>query len=184
MPWWFIRCFDSCNQVPGPVSGMHIFNQHLERCSSKPIAARRRIWAYTIFLLVLCLPVAQMAFADIYRWTDENGRVHFSDRDPENQQTEPVEVKINVYQSVSYDTSIFDTGPEVVMYATSWCAYCKSARRYFQANNIPFTEYDIEENPQAKARYDKMGATGVPVILVGNKRMNGFSEEGFKRIYQ
>ncbi|WP_198147347.1 glutaredoxin family protein [Gilvimarinus polysaccharolyticus] len=32
----------------------------------------------------------------------------------------------------------------VVMYA-SWCGYCKKARRYFRANNIPFTEYDIEK---------------------------------------
>ena len=29
-----------------------------------------------------------------------------------------------------------------------------------------------------------LGATGVPVILVGKKRMNGFSVKGFQRIYQ
>ena len=34
-----------------------------------------------------------------------------------------------------------------------------------------------------KKRYKEMGATGVPVILVGNKRMNGFSEDGFESIY-
>ena len=70
------------------------------------------------------------------------------------------------------------------MYSTSWCAYCKKAKRYFESNDIPFTEYDIETNANARARYDRMEATGVPVILVGKKRMNGFSEEGFRRIYQ
>lgn len=29
-----------------------------------------------------------------------------------------------------------------------------------------------------------LGATGVPVILVGKMRMNGFSVKGFQRIYQ
>ena len=131
-----------------------------------------------------CLAVSTGAFADIYRWTDENGRVHLSDRDPGNQKAESVEVKVNTYRSVSYDTSIFDTGRKVVMYSTSWCAYCKKAKRYFEDNGIAFTEYDIETSASAKARYDRLGATGVPVILVGTKRMNGFSEEGFKRIYQ
>jgi len=28
-----------------------------------------------------------------------------------------------------------------------------------------------------------MGAKGVPVILVGKQRMNGFSAAGFKQIY-
>jgi len=43
---------------------------------------------------------------------------------------------------------------------------------------------DIEKDKQARARYNKMGATGVPVILYGKKRMSGFSEKGFKRIYK
>lgn len=124
------------------------------------------------------------ALAEIYRWTDENGKVHFSDRDPGDQKTESMEIRVNVYKSVSYDASIFDTGPEVVMYSASWCPYCKKARNYFKAKGIAFTEYDIEKDAGAKSRYERMGATGVPVILVGKKRMNGFSEEGFERIYR
>lgn len=139
---------------------------------------------YLIAAIIMCLFAANSAVAEIFRWTDESGKVHFSDRDPGDQKTESVEVRVNVYKSVSYDTSIFDTGREVVMYSTSWCPYCKKAKRYFEANDIPFTEYDIEKDAAAKSRYDRMGAAGVPVILVGKKRMNGFSEAGFRRIYQ
>ena len=69
------------------------------------------------------------------------------------------------------------------MYSTDWCGYCKKARKYFGRNGISFTDYDIEKDAEARKRYQEIGAAGVPVILVGNKRMNGFSEGAFERIY-
>lgn len=134
-----------------------------------------------IFLLLLL--ISADSTSEIYKWTDDKGKVHFSDKEPRHQKSSEVRLKINTYESVNYDTSIFDTGKKVVMYSTSWCAYCKKAKSYFKRKGIPFTEYDIENNMTAKRQYKKMGATGVPVILVGNKRMNGFSEKGFEKIY-
>ena len=45
-------------------------------------------------------------------------------------------------------------------------------------------EYDIEKSSKGKRLYQDLGATGVPVILVGKQRMNGFSEAGFELIYR
>ena len=70
------------------------------------------------------------------------------------------------------------------MYSAEWCGYCKKAKRYFNMKGISYTEYDVEKNARAKSEYEKMGATGVPVILVGKKRMNGFSEKGFEKLYR
>ena len=103
-------------------------------------------------LFALCLVVAGDAVSDIYRWTDENGKAHYSDRNPGDQKTESIEVKVNTYKSVSYDTSIFDTGQKVVMYSTSWCVYCKQARNYFEENGISYSDYDIEKDVDARAR--------------------------------
>ena len=64
----------------------------------------------------------------------------------------------------------------VRMYATSWCPYCAKARAYFARRNITYVEVDIEKSREGRAEYDKLGARGVPVILVGAQRMNGFSE--------
>ncbi|MFT5419606.1 MAG: glutaredoxin-like YruB-family protein [Candidatus Endobugula sp.] len=69
------------------------------------------------------------------------------------------------------------------MYSTAWCGYCKKARKYFTSKGIAFIEYDIEKNARAKRDYDALGGKGVPVILVGKKRMNGFSPQGFDRLY-
>ena len=58
--------------------------------------------------------------AEIYQWTDKNGKVHFSDKEPRHLESKKIELKINTYESVSYDSSIFDIGKKVVMYSTSW----------------------------------------------------------------
>lgn len=139
-----------------------------------------------VFLLILVLMGAfnTSALAQIYRWTDANGKVHFSDKPPPNQTVQPLQLKINTYESVSFDKALFDAGEKVVMYSASWCSYCKIARRYFKDRKIRYTEYDIEKNSRARKQYQKMGGTGVPVILVGKRRMNGFSAAGFERIYR
>jgi glutaredoxin len=78
----------------------------------------------------------------------------------------------------------YDEQQKVVMYATSWCPYCQQARNYFRQQGIPYTEYDIERDAEAKRRYQAFGGRGIPVIFVGKRRMNGFSASGFNRIYR
>ena len=42
--------------------------------------------------------------------------------------------------------------PGVVMYCRTWCGDCARARRWLDAHNIPYTEVDVEEDPEAHAR--------------------------------
>lgn len=77
-----------------------------------------------------------------------------------------------------------DERSKVVMYSTSWCGYCRKARKYFKANDIKFVEHDIERNLAAKQDYDRLGGNGVPLIVVGENKMNGFSRKRFDRLYQ
>lgn len=77
-----------------------------------------------------------------------------------------------------------DASKAVVMYATSWCPYCQRAREHFRARGIPYVEYDIEKDEAAKQAYKAFGGRGIPVIFVGKRRMNGFSPEGFDRLYR
>ncbi|MES9853044.1 MAG: glutaredoxin family protein [Candidatus Thiodiazotropha sp. L084R] len=136
-------------------------------------------WIAHVVLLLL----ASTAHAEIFKWSDEQGKVHFSDKKPTHLESSEVKLKINTIKSVSYDKSIFNLGKKVVIYTTSWCSYCEKAKYYFKRKKIKYTEYNIEKSSKGKRQYLKMGATGVPVILVGKRRMNGFSEKGFEEIY-
>ncbi len=140
----------------------------------------------TKFLLALIATLPLICSAEIYKWTDENGRVHFGDNPKDKDQAEQLSLKINSYESASYESFTPAQGTasrRVVMYSAVWCGYCKQARQYFQRNGISFVEHDIEKNQNARRAYDAIGGNGVPVILVGNKRLNGFTVADFQSIY-
>jgi len=134
--------------------------------------------------------------AGIYKWVDGDGRVQFSDRPPSEAGAEQVELpEINTYEGVDVEDLVerLDTisreprrakSKKVVMYSASWCGVCARARRFFQAEGIPFSELDIEKSQSARRDWKRMNATGVPVILVGGKRMNGFSEKRFMGLFR
>lgn len=142
-----------------------------------------RLKQHVYILLLINLIFMPPLMAEIYSWTDEQGRKYFSSTPPKHIKSNPITLKINSFKGVSVKPSAIDTGNKVIMYSTSWCGYCKKAKRYFNKKNIQFTEYDIEKNARAKRQYKRLNGKGVPLILVGKKRMNGFSERGFKRIF-
>jgi glutaredoxin len=136
-------------------------------------------------VLILAL-LAQPALAgEISKWKDASGRVHYGDTPPADVAAERLSVKPNVYESRAGERRSEPASPptKVVMYSTVRCGYCRKARAYFKANGIAFTDYDVETSAKGQQDYRRMGARGVPVILVGDKRMNGFSESAFASLY-
>lgn len=130
------------------------------------------------YLLLIFLICTGTALANVYKWADKSGKVHFSDKPHEDEKSEKIILKVNPPKVTDSATL-----KQVKMYATSWCGYCKKARMYFRQENISYTEYDIESDAQAKKDYDTFGGRGVPVIFVGQERMNGFDESRFKELY-
>jgi glutaredoxin len=66
---------------------------------------------------------------------------------------------------------------KVVMFATSWCPYCKKARQVFADKGIRYTEVDVEVDQRGAAyQKDIFGSTGVPLIVMGNRVMMGYDE--------
>ena len=66
--------------------------------------------------------------------------------------------------------------PDIIMLSTSWCPYCKQARRYFTNNDMKYCEYDIERSTIGNQIYNSVNGQAVPVILIGDTKLNGFSE--------
>ena len=133
-------------------------------------------------LLLVCPQVG----AEIYKWIDEYGATHFTDNPPAGQFTEEVEIKINTYTAVEIAPLETRLGKadKVVMYSASWCGICTSAKQYFNANHIPYVAYDIEKSRAGKQGFRQLKGRGVPIILVGGKRMNGFNAAKFEALYK
>jgi len=124
-----------------------------------------------------CLPAEAQP---VYRWVDGNGRVQYGDKPPPGVKAAAVQSRISSYSGtpiVTGSASAGATRPEVKMYVTDWCTYCKQARAYLSRQGIRHTELDVEKSAAARAEYQRLQGRGVPVILVGTQRMNGYSED-------
>lgn len=141
--------------------------------------------AITVIYLLL---VNGFAKAEIYKWFDEKGNAHFSDTAPTNQKSEEVEIRINTFPAVEVKALALWQRPvkrgKVVMYSASWCGICKIAKRYFKENKIPHKIYDIEKSKIGRKKFNRLGGKSVPIIIVGSKRMNGFSIKRFRKLYK
>jgi len=84
--------------------------------------------------------------------------------------------------------SIGDTGPSarekggqqqegVLIYTASWCSICKKAKAWLDSNNVPYREVDVEKSRENYAAYKQHGGKdGVPFIVIGQNKMEGFNE--------
>lgn len=66
---------------------------------------------------------------------------------------------------------------EVIMYATSWCGYCKKARVMLNMQGVKYKEFDIEKSTQAKQEMNSLGGRGVPVFLIQGEVVKGFNQQ-------
>ena len=145
---------------------------------------------YLLTSILIFFFLTNIGHTQIFKWKDADGKIHFSDKKPINNESENIQLKINTYKSVTIDSKYLKSDKkrsnsnDVVMYSAAWCGVCRKAKAYFNKNNIAYTEYDIDKDKAAKKRHKEMGATGVPVIFIGNKRMNGFSTASFERVYK
>ena len=74
------------------------------------------------------------------------------------------------------------TDSPIVMYSTNWCPYCAKARAYFRRCEIRFVEYDIEASAQNLAQFQALNGRGIPLIMIGDKRLDGFSVRSFEAL--
>ena len=65
----------------------------------------------------------------------------------------------------------------VVLYATEWCGYCKLARRFLDQKGIPYKEFDIEKDAEARKAYEALGGRGIPLIDVNGTLIRGFDPD-------
>ena len=128
-----------------------------------------------VLALALALSCAGVSAQQVYRWVDGNGRIHYGSEPPPGAAKAAVQPRINSYGSQS-------PRAEITMYVTAWCPYCRKAREFLARRGIAYRELDIEKSPAARAEYDRLGGRGVPLILVGEKRMQGYREETLARL--
>lgn len=155
---------------------------------------RWMIWPVMAFLFV-----ASDVSAEMYKYIDDQGTLHFVDSLNDVPKKHRRKAKVaGEGGSVTYTeptlpnqaakSKMKSTGEErspfsgtVEIYMTSWCPACKSALAYVKRNGIAYAAYDIEKDRDANRRFEGYGGRGVPLIVVGDKTMRGFNPGTLER---
>ena len=67
--------------------------------------------------------------------------------------------------------------PQVILYTTPTCTYCKSAKAFFEEHGVNYEEIDVSQDIQkAQELIEKTGQTGVPVIEIDGEIIIGFDK--------
>lgn len=165
-----------------------------------------KIPGFLLAFFVLVLPIGASS-AEMYQWVDENGVVHFSDSPteimPESNEEEEVvspepKPKNNSpptaeTQNATLDPNFFDLldefretpvtvkAPTVEIYETSWCGYCRKAKRFFRSRGIEFSAYDIEKDKDAARRMMALTRRrAVPFVVINGHQIQGYSEQAYE----
>lgn len=133
-------------------------------------------------LVAVLATVATPAFAQPYKWTDKDGRVHYGDRPPRDAKLEEIKGKIQSFGGEAQVEAVVAAAgaPKsngVALYSTTWCGYCKKARSWLQQNGVAYRELDVEADAAANEVYRSLGGSGVPLIVVGRYKMQGWNAE-------
>lgn len=71
---------------------------------------------------------------------------------------------------------------KVVLYATSWCGYCRATRELLGQLGVPYKELDIETSQQGKQEYKELKGTGVPLMLINGEIVRGYNPNKIKEL--
>lgn len=61
----------------------------------------------------------------------------------------------------------------VVMYSSTYCPFCLEARYYFAQNKITYYEYKTDESEEGRRKFEELGGSTVPLIIIGKHRIQG-----------
>ena len=145
-----------------------------------------------VLIVVVSLLLALPAFGQVYKWTDSTGKVHYGDKPPEDAKKQELRIRIPSYEGPvevrDWSAVLRRNAPEgggtasITMYSTDWCGHCKNARAYFASKGIRYREIDVEKSESGRKEFKELGGGGVPLIIVGDKVMRGFSAEYFEAL--
>ncbi|WP_432741956.1 glutaredoxin family protein [Methylobacter sp. G7] len=137
-------------------------------------------------LLLLALTFTFSVQAEGYKWTDANGSAHFSSSKSDHLALieTPNDLEDKVSKSDPIDKNNQPAAaPQVDIYVTSWCPYCKKAMAFLRKNDVAFNVYDIEQDIDAATRKKTLdpGYSGIPLAVVNGTTIRGFSDAAYQQ---
>jgi glutaredoxin len=73
---------------------------------------------------------------------------------------------------------------DVILFSRSTCQYCAKTKALLSDLNIEYKEFVLDQSDEGADLYNALDVNLVPVILVGDKQLNGFSESDIRETFK
>ncbi|MFZ5523211.1 MAG: glutaredoxin family protein [Pseudomonadota bacterium] len=138
----------------------------------------KRIISLSACLVILSFTVQA---ADLYRWVDSRGIVHYSDMpSPDAEKLDPRKFSDQVVpgEDLPYGTRIARQNFPVTLYVGSGCGdACDQAHSLLNKRGIPYAEKTLRTREEIDAFKKLTGSEIVPTLAVGKSYLKGLQSE-------
>jgi glutaredoxin len=146
-----------------------------------------------ILLAVALCTFALGAGAQMYRWTDDQGRVNITGTPPPasakdvkriegGASSAPAAAEPETTGQQSYVLRQAQSKYPVTLYTIPNCEGCNAARTLLNARGVPFKEVSLTEAGQMDEFKKAVGGNTVPAMIVGSTVQKGFEEGSYQAL--
>ena len=133
-----------------------------------------------LLLLLACASAA----AQVYKWTDGQGTVHYTDTPPPAQALKSSQLKTPTQGAgqgaLPYELARAARASPVTLYTTANCAGCDRGRLLLRARGIPYTEKTVHSDEDKEQLRQLSGKLELPLLVVGSRRVAGFQDAAWQ----
>lgn len=156
-----------------------------DRHTGKQHGGRTNTWRTAAALIGLALLVAAgaaAAQAQVYKWKDAKGQLHYGDAPPpQGAQTLQMAGQAPAAGSaMPYELTRAVLQHPVTLYTTARCDACDQGRSLLRARGVPFTEKTVATQDDQQAQRRQTGKDELPLLLVGTRQVAGFQAAGWQ----
>jgi glutaredoxin len=141
--------------------------------------------------IALCLVAAALAGqasaqTNVYKWTDKDGKVHFSDTPPPAEAKDAQQKRMGggggEDTQLPYATQLAAQRNPVTLYTGTDCGDpCSRGRELLARRGVPYAERDAQNNPADQEALKKLvGGLDVPTLVIGERSTKGYDEDSWQ----
>jgi len=142
-----------------------------------------RLMAGAVLAAALAASLASHAQTNVYRWVDQQGKVHFSDTPPPEEARSVSQKRMGggyVEQSqLPYATQVAMKRNPVTLYTAKDCGTpCERGRELLSNRGVPYSERNAQGSAADMEALRKLaGSLEVPLLSVGENTVKGYDED-------
>lgn len=129
------------------------------------------------------------AVAQVFRYTDDSGRVHYvgSIEQVPSRYRNQVKGEADLPRITRVPAGVFtprstvsQPATKIEIFVTDGCPHCRRLEQYLEQRNVRYKRVDIEKDAAGERRFRELGGRGVPIIKIGSTIINGFNPEALE----